>query len=298
MLLHHLLHPSDSLVYLRFKVSLHLMQEYVSRELHPQTADDEPDMLLRTMDSLKQPFSEYANPFLLSAVVEELHRRHQLNRWLIYENSCVLNAYIQHMDPDYIALKDMSAGQWNAAFERYFSSLVSNPDVDVDLTEAAARNPELKITRPLEVALRGGQYRAAISLLSRRANVHLIDVTGVKFMTGASLAFFWLTVCGFAFPAIEDLKKLILVEDEEKDHWSTFLKWLEQHRQATSSLTALCLAQIPDDPTEKIRRFFSDYEWPDLFRSVMHCKRKNQIGSLYERGTRKILKRPRISDAG
>ena len=287
----------DSLNYLRFRICLHLLEQYIPRELHPQTEDDEPDMLIRTMNSVTCPPSEYVDGFLFAQTVEELHIRYQINKWFLYDDSCLLNTYIRYMDPDYRALKQLQAGQWNSAFERYFSSLVMDPAIDLDLKEAARCHPEIKIIRPLEVALRGGQYRAAITLISRRANVNLVSIHDCSFMTGASLAFIYMTIFGFRFPSICELKKKITVDDEETIYWDAFIKWLEAHRRATESLTNMCLEKIVDDPPEIMRKLFRDYQWPPYIKDAIQMKRKNRVGALCEIGATKVLKRPRFGSA-
>ena len=255
-------------------------------------------MLIQTLDALKDPISEYVHPYLLLQTVRELHERYDVNRWFVYERSCLLNAYVTRMDPDAVALKNLNPAQWNAAFERFFAHLLSRPDIDPDLSAAALQYPQEHIIRPLEQALRGGQYRAALILMSRRANVHLVNLAGAKFLPGASLAFACLALAGYAFPAIQDFATWITVEEEERDFFETFLTWLQEHRTATNCLTHLCLSKLTDlqaaHPEERISQLLLHLVWPPSVARVIEGKRKSETPVLYEIGSRKVLKKVRV----
>lgn len=255
------------------------MHLYIPRELHPQADDDEPDMLINVMDAVLGPLAQHVDPFDFSKTVEELHLRYELNRWFVYENCCLLNNYIKHMDPDFRAIHQLPAGQWNAAFERYFISLVTNEHIDLDLKEAAIRNPNINIIRPLEVALKGGQYRAAIALISRRCDVNLIDIHDCHFMAGASIAFIFLSSVGFRFPSIAQLKESIRVPEEEQEYWNAFVQWLEVHKTTTETLANMCLEKIAKDRCDILRKLLDDYQFPPAFEQV---KRKHDNEAVEE----------------
>ena len=196
------------------------------------------------------------------------------------------------MDSDRIAIQDLEPGRFNAFFERCFYALVSHPDIDLDMKKAQKRYPNVRLTRPLEVALRKGRYRAAITLISHKANVHLVDITGCHFAAGASLAFIYMTLAGYRFPSVKDLERKIVVEDDEAEYWKAFTEWLETHRKATQTLLNLCVWQLKKTcPEEFIGSLFDDVVLPADVYDQVGCKRKDQKVT---RQDEKVLKKKRI----
>lgn len=220
------------------------MTNFVPRELHPQPDCDQGDLLINLARSLKVKDTRNINTSLLNDTVLELNARYNINRWLVREETCLLNSVINCLDPDYKALKMMPPHQLSEFFELCFNNLVKMPSIDLDLTEAANQYPHVKLTRPLEVALRGGRYKAAIVMLSRNANPSLIDITDCSFMPGASLAFIYLCLSGYVFPSTDDLQKSIKVPKEEQPYFDAFSRWLTTHRQVINSLSYLCLQNL------------------------------------------------------
>ena len=233
-----------SLDHFRFKVSLLLMSNFVPRDLHPQPDNDEADLLINLTRALQKKDTRNINPRLLTEAVLELQTRYNLNRWLVREETCLLNLVINCLDPDYKVLKNMTDGKLSEFFEGCFNFLVKMPTIDLDLKEAANMYPDVKVTRPLEVALRGGRYKAAIVLISRKANVDLIDIDGCHFMAGASLAFIYLCLSGYVFPSMDVLQKRIKVSPEQRQYFDSFCSWLENHRSSMSSLSSMCIQNI------------------------------------------------------
>jgi hypothetical protein len=234
----------NSLDHFRFKVSLLLMSNFVPRELHPQPDCDQADLLINLTRALQRKDTRNVNPRLLTETVLELHTRYNINRWLVREETCLLNSVINCLDPDFKALKMMPTNKLSGFFERCFNFLVKMPSIDLDLTEAASLYPHVKLTRPLEVALRGGRYKAAIVLISRKANVDLIDIQNCHFMAGASLAFVYLCLSGYVFPSMDVFQRSIKVSKEEQPYFDAFCSWLKTHRSSMNSLSSLCLQNI------------------------------------------------------